>query len=86
MPLRAWGTRGSPYVLVYEDDSNILPRLRILLKGILDLSGVGLSVDDEEVPLRRGAGGHMLRGLDVSGDSTSFRGLSWLSSAETDGV
>lgn len=67
--------RGLPYVLVYEDDSDILPRLRILLKGLLDLSRVGLAVDNEEVPLRRGAGGHMLSGLDVSGDAASFVGL-----------
>lgn len=59
-------------MLVYEDDSDILPRLRILLKHILNLSRIGLAVNDEEVPLWRWAGGHMLRGLEVSRDVAPF--------------
>lgn len=73
-------------MLVYEDDPDVLSLLRILLKGLLDLSRVGLAVDDEEVPLRCGASGHMLSGSDVSEDATSSRGLPQLSSAGRAGV
>lgn len=51
-------------MLVYEDDANVLPRLRVLLKGLLDLARLGLVVDDEEVPL---SGGHMLGRVGISG-------------------
>lgn len=64
---KAWGIR-SPYVLVYQDDANVLPRLCVFLERLLDLVRVGLIVDDEEVPLRVRAGGHMLGRVRVSGD------------------
>lgn len=54
-------------MLVDQNDTDILPRLCEVLKRLLDLSRLGLSVDDEEVPLGVRAGSHMLR-PDVSVD------------------
>lgn len=67
------GDNGSPYMLVDQDDADVLPRLRVLLKRLLDLSRLGLSVDDEEVPLGVRAGGHMLEsGVSAEILPTSF--------------
>ena len=40
------------YVLVDQDDANVLPFLCKSYKSLLDLLGLGLVVNDKEIPLR----------------------------------
>lgn len=56
------GKGGLPHMLVDENDADILPREREVLKGLLDLRRLRLGVNNKEVSLGRRAGGHMLQG------------------------
>jgi hypothetical protein len=47
-------------MLVYQDDTNVFPRLCKILERIFDPFGVRLAVDDQKVPLPFSAGHYML--------------------------
>ena len=61
---------GRPYVLVDEDNGNVLAFLGEAVKGLLDGVGLGLVVNDEVVLLRVWSVGNVLYGK-VRGTSSS---------------
>ena len=56
----------SLYMLIYKQNSDILPILRISVKGLLDRRGLGLCVDNEEILLRVRRLGYVLMRKSVS--------------------
>ena len=51
---------GRTYMLIDQQNSNVFPIMRIPIKRLLDLGGLGLGIDDEEILLGIRRGGHML--------------------------
>jgi len=53
---------GITYVLIYEQDGNILPLVRVLVESFFDCGCLRLGIDDEEVLLSIGGRSNMLNG------------------------
>lgn len=61
---RRKGKKQGTYMLVDQQDANVLPLTREVVECLLDCGGFGLGVDDEEVALRVWRVGYMLDFID----------------------